>query len=177
MIGKVLIYFAASFLMACAIYVGSVFHVCGECERPVLYCASFDEFYKFFENSLRGHLFSGFLALSGFLISLKAFIVVTMKEKVYDHPQYIKRWKEQRKLDKSLTLYGPLKELSDLLYFAISSCLFAAVAQVTIGLFPFWWAALACIFLAIFATALLFSCLVLMKQNIDDWFNDINDDD
>ncbi|MGM0985405.1 MAG: hypothetical protein ACQEXI_00245 [Pseudomonadota bacterium] len=170
-----LVYLIASLLTVLAIYMGSVAYVCGGCGWAVFYCSDFEGFYKLYEDSLRGHLFSGFLALSGFLISLKAFIVVTMKEKVYDNPKYIDRWRQQRKFDSSLTLYGPLKELSDHLYYAISASLVAAVSQVTIGLFSFWWAALVCIFLAIFATSLLFSCLVLMKQNLDDWFTDIND--
>lgn len=167
------VFFAASLLMVILVYYGSVLYVCGKESCFPIVCDDFSSFYKFYGNSLRGHLFSGFLALGGFLISLKAFIVVTMKEKVYDNEKYIERWRGLNKLDSSLKLYGPLKELSDHLYFSISACLVAAVSQVTIGLFSVWWAALFCIFLSIYATSLLFSCLVLMKQNLDDWFTDI----
>ena len=40
--------------------------------------------YDFYASNLRGSFFTGFLALGGFLMSAKTFIIVNMKKEVYD---------------------------------------------------------------------------------------------
>ena len=42
------------------------------------------ELHVYFAEHLRGSLFSGFLTLGGFLLSLQMFIVVKIKEDLYD---------------------------------------------------------------------------------------------
>jgi hypothetical protein len=44
---------------------------------------------RFYGENIRGSLFTGFLTLGGFLLSLKTFIIVKMKENVYDDERYI----------------------------------------------------------------------------------------
>ncbi|MBT0959869.1 hypothetical protein [Denitromonas iodatirespirans] len=77
---------------------------CSALQSRVHYCEEIAKFAKYYVENIRGHLFAGFLALGGFLLSLKTFIVVTMKENVYDDEKYIQNWEAQRKLDPQMSL-------------------------------------------------------------------------
>ena len=130
--------------------------------------------FDFYAQHIRGHLFGAFLGLGGFLLSLKTFIIVNMKENLYDNDIYKDHWKKNRQYnDKSL--YEPLKELSDMLYFAIFSCIVASISQMTLGFVQHDIFALLSLFLGIFATVLLISSLLIIKENLDIWFEHIDD--
>jgi ABC-type multidrug transport system permease subunit len=124
---------------------------------------------------MRGSLFTGFLTVGSFLLSLKAFIVVKLKENIFDTDGYKNRLKERRRINQKLTLYGPVKRLSHLLFISISSSIAASVSQFSIGLIPDWKATFVCIFLAIFAISMLISTLLLIKGLLDEWLNYLED--
>lgn len=125
---------------------------------------------EFYGENIRGSLFTGFLTLGGFLLSLKTFIIVKMKENVYDDKKYIETFNHQKKLDNSLLLYAPLKNLSHLLFWAILSCIITSVLQFSLGLIEHWVAILTCIFMATFSITLLILSLIEIKNNLDRWF-------
>lgn len=126
---------------------------------------------NFYAKNIRGSLFTGFLTLGGFLLSLKTFIIVKMKENVYDDERYIEIFNEKKKLNNSLSLYAPLQRLSHLLFWAILSCIITSALQFSLGLFTHWIAALCCIFMAAFSISLLILSLIEIKNNLDQWFN------
>ncbi len=152
-------------------YVIGVLIACDPFSTNEIYCIKISLLSDYYEKNIRGHLFSGFLALGGFLLSLKTFIIVNMKENVYDDSGYQENWRQQLKHNSNLKLYGPLKELSDLLYYAILAAIISAILQMTLGLYAHWVASVICIWSALYATALLVSSLVLIKQNLDTWFS------
>lgn len=152
-------------------YIVSIFILCNPIETKEIYCNDIALLADFYEKNIRGHLFAGFLALGGFLLSLKTFIVVNMKENVYDNKKYQENWKKQKKLDENMKLYEPLKELSDLLFYAILASIVSAIMQMSLGLYSHWFASVVCIWSAIYAASLLISSLVLIKQNLDIWFS------
>ncbi|MCG9694966.1 MULTISPECIES: hypothetical protein [Vibrio] len=134
---------------------------------------NFDEFYA---KNIRGHLFAGFLALGGFLMSLKTFIIVNMKENVYDNKKYKETWDKQKNLNKSIgTLYQPLRELSDILFYAILASIIAAVMQMTVGFISSIFASILCILSAVFASILLLQSLRIIKSNLNRWFEYLDD--
>ncbi len=127
-----------------------------------------DVFLVIYDNKLRSDFFSGFLSVGAFLLSLKTFIVMTMKTGVYDTEKYKKTWERNRLLDDSVgPVYQGLKELNDCMFNSIFFSLVAAAAQVTIGivsgaLFVFM-SLLPCV-ISIFYLAY---CLFLVKRNLD----------
>lgn len=125
----------------------------------------------FYSQNIRSSLFTGFLTLGGFLFSLKTFIVVKMKENVYDDKDYIKNLNEQRKITPGLSHYGPLKRLSNLLFLSVLSSIITSVSQFTIGLIDSPVSALICIWLSSFTIVLLIISLILIKINLDQWFS------
>ncbi len=126
---------------------------------------------RFYGENIRGSLFTGFLTLGGFLLSLKTFIIVKMKENVYDDERYIEIFNHKKQLDNSLSLYAPLQNLSHLLFWSILSCIITSVLQFSLGLFENWVATSICVFMAVFSVSLLIFSLVEIKNNLDCWFN------
>lgn len=135
------------------------------------YCQNHEEIPEFYANNIRSSLFSGFLTVGSFLLSLKVFIVVKLKENIFDTDGYKEKLKVGRKINPKLTLYGPVKRLSSLLFLTISSAMVASVTQLTIGLIPFLWAAFFCIFVSVFAVSMLIFTLLLIREILSEWLN------
>ncbi len=152
-------------------YAVAISLTCDSLNTKQFFCPDVAKLAKYYEDNIRGHLFAGFLALGGFLLSLKTFIVVNMKENVYDNEKYQENWRDQKKIKPDLKLYAPLKELSDLLFYAILAAIVSAILQMTLGLYSHWLAALICLSSAVYAVVLLVASLVLIKQNLDTWFS------
>lgn len=131
-------------------------------------CSSISSFHTFYATSLRGSLFTGFLTLGGFLLSLKTFIVVNMKKEVFDSTEYFEMWSDKHALDRKNagSLYQPLNELSDWLHYAILSCVLTSASQFTVGLIPHLAATLVCMCAAAFSIALLLVCLWRIRDNL-----------
>ena len=132
------------------------------------------EFVEFYSNQLRGNIFSGLLTVGGFLLSLKTFIVIKLKENVYDHEEYDERYKQQRKLDSSLRKYAPLQRLSNFLFWSVLTTILGAVIQLTLGILGNYWLCLVAIWSSVFAVCVLLLSLLLIKSALDDYFRFIN---
>lgn len=130
---------------------------------------------EYYGENLRGNLFTGFLTVGGFLFSLKTFIIINMKENVYDHRKYKERVEEQRELNRSITFYGPLKRLSHLLFVSVLASIVSAVLQLTLGLIDHWVAVLVCLWSSVFSVLLLTDSLFIIKNNLDQWFEFLED--
>lgn len=127
-------------------------------------------------DSLRGPLFSAFLSLGGFLLSLKTFIIVKVKEGLYDNRRYRKRMARMRSriLDEKRRpgIFEPLDRLRRLLFISIVASLLAAIAQVTVGASTGPYTATICLAAAAFVVGVLFQVLLLINANLHDWFKD-----
>jgi hypothetical protein len=134
-----------------------------------------DAFTTFYSEKLRSSLFSAFLTLGGFLYSLKTFILIKMKENVYDTDWYKARLDDLRKYNARLSHYGPLRRLSDLLFFTVMGALCSALAQFSIGFINHWVAAVLAIYVAICALGMFIISLFEIKRNLNDWFKYLED--
>jgi hypothetical protein len=138
--------------------------------------APVDSFYAFYAANLRGSLFSGFLTLGSFLVAVNTFIVVNMKKELYDTAAYREQVKSRRQLSAAngkrcrVTFFGPLRRLSGCLFWAIVFALLTAVSQLTIGLIPSRWTAVACIGLAALTILILLALLLIVRRNLSCWF-------
>lgn len=128
----------------------------------------------FYRTNLRGPFFSSFLTMAGFLLSLKTFIVVKMKELVYDQPSYL-----EDRLTECLSarpncelpaIYGPLRRLGGLLFASILIAFVSAVLQFTLGLVENRHAVMFCISVPSLAIFLLIYCLIETRENLNAMF-------
>lgn len=126
--------------------------------------------FKFFTANMRGSFFAGFLTIGGFMLSLKTFVLVKMKEGLYDSDAYRKRAAKMRRLGSEQPLYAPLKRLSHLLFSSILAALLTSAMQLTVGLFDRWWTATVCLSAAAGTVVMLVVSLFQIKANLDSWF-------
>lgn len=146
---------------------GAVF-VLGNLYAPI-------EIDRFYDDKLRVALFSGFLSLSGFLLSLKTFIIVKMKEGVYERASYRKLFEEKKKLKPRQKLTDPLRLLKRFLFWSILGSLITAVAQMTIGLWDLLAYKMVALGLCGFTLACLTVCLFEINGNLNQWLDDLDD--
>lgn len=138
------------------------------------------QLFHFFESSIRASLFSGFLAISGFLMTAHTFLVTHMKEKLYDNDIYKERILAARRVQKlshlpAVPYYGTLRNLSKLMMWSVFFCLITSGLQVSLGLYPSNKAAIVCIGCAIIAFILLVANVVFIALNLKGWFDDLED--
>lgn len=140
------------------------------------YCAEVASFATYYQTNLRASFFTGFLTLSGFLMSLKTFIIVNMKKEVYDGDEYEKVWKASNRLSQvDSPRYEPLAQLANVLYGAIVSCATTAILQLTLGLWESLVAALVCVLAVAVSIIYLWQVLSRIRANLNMMFEYLNE--
>lgn len=134
-----------------------------------------NEFIKLYDLNLRQALFSSLFSLAAFLFAMKTFIVVKMKEGLYDTPEYKIIIQQKRQRNPNHSFYGSLRRLSSFLTYSIFSAIIGALAQITIGFIktPFY----VCIALSLAAVsvALLIISIILSSFNLNNWFDKLEE--
>ena len=134
--------------------------------------------FDLYQSKLQAPLFTGFLTVGGFLLTLKTFVLIKLKEEVYESSFYQdKVLKERRELNDKLTLYGPLARLGSLLVFSVLSALVTAVSQLSIGFIPRTSAAAFCLGVAVTSLALVFQSWFHIRENLIRWFELLDEKD
>lgn len=130
-----------------------------------------DEIYRLYFSQLRSNFFTGFLTVGSFMLSLKTFIVVKLKESVFDSEAYRQIFAERahRFAEPDKEYYLPLRNLSKLLFFTITSAVVTAVIHVTVGLFGGMVPFIICVFSVAFSFVMVLMSLYLIHGNIYDW--------
>ncbi len=137
-------------------------------------------FFNYYESKVRGYLFSGFISVGSFLLSLHTFVIVNLKDKLFDSPiykqnyidfksQYIKGFSSDNII--SSEYYAPLNVLSVFLNVSIWLSILTAVIQFTLGFYNNTYTALFCMYLALLTILFLLNCLILIRCNIKVWLN------
>ena len=135
------------------------------------------ELSEFYGENLRNILFTGLLTIGTFIFAVKTFIVIKLKEDVFDTEYYRKRLRRNRELspNKKFSHYGPLKNLTVILFYASTTSLTSAILQVTIGLIGSLWSTILCILFALVSITLLFISMIFVKMNLNVWLDDLED--
>lgn len=128
------------------------------------------EFYEYYQKNLRGYLFSGFISVGSFLLSLHTFVIVNLKEKLFGTEDYKKTYAEalsieQDEIDES-KLYKPLDNLSCFINLSIWLSIATAISQFTIGIANNTISSLVCIWLAIATILFMLNSLIIIRENI-----------
>lgn len=125
----------------------------------------------FYQAHLREPLFVGFLTVAAFLFSLQTFIVVTMKENVYDTADYANLLSDLKKVNPNVTRYGPLNNFSQLLSASVVLTMTTAIIQFSLGLVDNFYAAIGSLWFALWSVALFFVSLYYLQYNLKTWFS------
>lgn len=84
-----------------------------------------------FFGELRGPLFTGFLTMGSFLLSVTTWIIVRLHEGMYKSAAYVRRFEQHKHLGPKRVghILDPLSNLSDFLIWSVLGCLATAVVQ------------------------------------------------
>jgi len=91
-----------------------------------------------YQKNMRGYLFSAFLGISSFLLSLLTFVVINLKEKMFDSDDYLKIYAERKDISSGddiikAELYAPLVTITTVLVISILCSIASAIFQFTLG--------------------------------------------
>lgn len=129
-----------------------------------------------YDVRLRASLFAGLLTVGGFILSLETFIVIKLKENVYDDARYRRRFRlAKEQLGHGEQVYSPLKRLTSFLSLSVCCSLLAAVVQLTLGFVANYWACLITIGFAVFAVVLLFAVMLAIRGALNSYFEFIDE--
>ncbi|EOI3453155.1 hypothetical protein QMS90_07890 [Cronobacter sakazakii] len=135
-------------------------------------------FFNYYESKIRGYLFSGFISVGSFLLSLHTFVIVNLKDKLFDSDAYknsyidFKNYQFGNFTDEMINpseYYAPLNVLSVFLNVSIWLSIITAVIQFTLGFYDNSYTALFCMYLALLTVLFLLNCLILIRCNIKVW--------
>jgi hypothetical protein len=146
------------------------------CCGGLVFFSNGHDLYGFYAKTMRIPLFSGFLTIGGFLLSLKTFILVKLKEDLFDLPAYRKRLEMRRVLNPNLTLYGPLSRLGSFLFWCVLGALTTSVSQFSIGLIEHNYIAAICISLGASTLSVVFIAWWNIHKNLKIWFELLEED-
>ncbi|KES17413.1 hypothetical protein GASC598B02_008840 [Gilliamella apicola SCGC AB-598-B02] len=127
-------------------------------------------FVDFYQQNLRGYLFSGFISVGSFLLSLHTFVISNIKDKVYLTVEYQKIFADCNNcniedIDKQ-KLLKPLDNLSWFINWSITLAILTAILQFTLGLCAKPLASLICVFFSILTIIFMLNALLLIRINI-----------
>ncbi len=126
--------------------------------------------FALYDRKFQTPLFTGFLTISGFLLTLKTFVLVQLKKELYDQSFYKEDIDYKRLTNPKLTLYGPLNRLASLLVLCVLGGLTTAVSQLSVGFIPSRFAAAFCIAVGAGTLALVFQAWYEIRRNLTRWF-------
>lgn len=125
-----------------------------------------------YTQTLRTPLFSGFLTLTGFLFSMKSFLLANLQRDIYSNKEYLQQWAEARLEDASVgTVARPLRNLGRILLATICATLTTSILQITIGLVPNVFTVVTCLVATLASLAMVAFSIVVLWQNINDWMD------
>ncbi len=128
-------------------------------------------FYSFYQMSIRGYLFSGFISVGSLLLSLHTFVIVNLKDKLFSTDRYKSKFRSSRCLAADChidekDLLKPLDTLSSFINISVWLSILTAVSQFTVGLIDFGIASVFCIWLAMLTICFLLNSLILIRVHI-----------
>lgn len=134
------------------------------------------DLYDFYSKKMQTPLFTGFLTLGGFLLSLKTFILIKLKEGLYDHKQYLELVKEKQRLNPQYTHYGPLSRLSHFLVHSVLLALLTSFYQFSVGFVNCSVVAAIGMSLAVTTITVVLLAWWNIRQNLSCWFDMLEKD-
>jgi len=132
--------------------------------------------YDFYSRKMQTPLFTGFLTLGGFLLSLKTFILIKLKEGLYDQKQYQELVKEKQRLNPKYTHYGPLSRLSHFLVHSVLLALLTSFFQFSVGFINCNIVAAVGMSLAVTTITVVLLAWWNIRQNLNCWFEMLEKD-
>lgn len=133
---------------------------------------------KAYQGRLQAPLFSGFLTLAGFIMSVKTNLLLRLYKDLFDSEEYKERVEKASFLNKEpVRRFRPLINLGSFLVNAVLGCFVVALMQVTVGFVQHPWASSIAIGTATGGIVLVLAAWAAIKANLKSWFSILNETD
>lgn len=129
-----------------------------------------------YDAKLQFAFFTAFLTVGSFLLAMKAFILVRLRDDVYRTDQYRDRYMEQYNNKYQGDYYEGLVDLGNLLVYSVAAAFFTSILQVTVGFCSIVTVKLIAIASAAGTLTLVLVDWFFVYMNIRDWFEFIEKD-
>lgn len=136
----------------------------------LFYCIPEDKFDSLYDQKLQLACFTAFLTVGSFLLAMKAFILVRLRDDVYKHACYRKRYLDQNNNKYCGKYYQGLIDLGHLLVVSVASSFIAAIAQITLGFSSAYSMKLLAPSFCAGVLMLVFIDWLVVYLNLKDWF-------
>lgn len=124
-----------------------------------------------YRANLRGTLFTAFLTMGSFMLSLMSMFMFSLKEKLFDDAEYNRLYSAKEKItNESDPIYGPLVNISRLFLFCVMMCFLTSMSQFTIGLIENKYLTIICLSFALSTILLALYILYNVWRNLEVWF-------
>lgn len=129
-----------------------------------------------YDTKLQLVFFTAFLTVGSFLLAMKAFILVRIKDDIYRHKEYKERYLSQYNNEYKGNYYKGLVDLGHLLVVSVAGAFITSIAQITIGFAKTYWVKLIAPSLVGGMIVLVFLDWLFVFLNLRDWFTFIEKD-
>lgn len=130
------------------------------------------DIYCIYSKSMRHYLFTSFLTIGSFILSLMTMIVFTMHKNLFENEKYIEKCKIQNEIFATQkNIYTPLVNIGNLFLFSVLACFITSTLQFSIGLSESRIAAAVCISAAATNIMLVLYILYCVKRTMNIWFS------
>lgn len=134
------------------------------------------KFLRIYNEGLQFAFFTAFLTVGSLLLAMKAFLLVRLKDDIYLHEEYQKRYKKQCNGPHKIDYFQGLKDIGYLLVVSVIVCFITSIAQITIGFCPTYEIKIIAPSLASGMLALVIIDWLFVYLNLQDWFSFIEKD-
>ncbi|EOV8836487.1 hypothetical protein ACNY9Y_001400 [Cronobacter dublinensis] len=139
-------------------------------------------FHTFYQTSLRGYLFTGFISVGSLLLSLHTFVIVNLRDKLFLTDHYRNKFAEKAGITGSVNIQNinerellkPLDNLSSFVNISVWLAILTAVSQFTLGMADYGIASVFCIWLAMLTICFLLNSLILIREHIKNMLHQSN---
>ncbi|PKN20392.1 MAG: hypothetical protein CVU71_00960 [Deltaproteobacteria bacterium HGW-Deltaproteobacteria-6] len=142
----------------------------------IFYCLDSEKFIDIYDDRLQFAFFTAFLTVGSLLLAMKAFLLVRLKDDIYLHEEYQKRYKEQCSGPHKIDYFQGLKDIGYLLVVSVIVCFITSIAQITIGFCPTYAIKIIAPSLAAGMLSLVIIDWLFVYLNLRDWFSFIEID-
>lgn len=124
-----------------------------------------------YKSAIRSTLFTAFLTMGSFMLSLMSMFMFSLKDKLFDDTEYIKLYIAKEKISGKInSIYSPLVNISRLFLFCVMMCFITSLSQFTVGLINCNAASIFCLSLAVSTITLALYVLYNVWRNLEVWF-------
>lgn len=124
-----------------------------------------------YKTAIRSTLFTAFLTMGSFMLSLMSMFMFSLKDKLFDDTEYKKLYIAKEKITGKInSIYSPLINISRLFLFCVMMCFMTSLFQFTVGLIDNKIASIFCLSIAFATITLALYVLYNVWRNLEVWF-------